>query len=296
MRRARFGLLLICMSVLLSCSSCPPAPGPDGPGPGAAGDQITVGSFNLQVFGPTKAGNAAVVSVIAQIIRHYDVIAVQEIRDASGAAIVTLKDAVNANGDHYDYEVGPREGRTSSKEQYAFFCNTTTIESLDSAYVFSEGATDTFEREPYFARFKAKGKAFDFTLVDIHTKPDDATAEISRLPEAMTDATTRTGEADVICLGDFNADGSYFSEGSYSTVFPSSSYSWLIDNSVDTTVASSSNTYDRIVTSKTCNEDFAGTAGVYQYDQVITMGSLTPGDISDHFPVQAVFWTGKDSD
>jgi endonuclease/exonuclease/phosphatase family metal-dependent hydrolase len=112
----------------------------------------------------------------------------------------------------------------------------------------------------------------------------------------MADAATRTGEADVICLGDFNADGSYFSESSYSSVFPSSSYAWLIANSVDTTVASSSNTYDRIVTLKTSEEDFAGTAGVYQYDQVLSLGSLTPGDISDHYPVQVVFWTRKDSD
>jgi hypothetical protein len=71
----------------------------------------------------------------------------------------------------FDYEIGPREGRTSRKEQYAFFYNTATIEALPGAYTLDEGGTDTFEREPYVARFKSKGGNFDFSFVDIHTKP-----------------------------------------------------------------------------------------------------------------------------
>ena len=58
--------------------------------------------------------------VLADIIRTYDVIAIQEIRDASQTALPALVDLVNADGSQYDYVVSERLGRTSSKEQYAY--------------------------------------------------------------------------------------------------------------------------------------------------------------------------------
>jgi endonuclease/exonuclease/phosphatase family metal-dependent hydrolase len=196
----------------------------------------------------------------------------------------------------YEYEIGPRLGRTSSKEQYAYFYNTATIEASQGAYTFNEGSVDTFERQPFIAHFKAKGGVFDFTLVDIHTKPEDATAEISFLPNVIFEARAHTVEADVICLGDFNADGSYFNETSYTSIFPANTYAWLIGNGQDTTEAASSNTYDRIVTYLTSDEDFDGNAGVYRYDQTLNLGSVTPDQVSDHYPVYAEFWVGKDTD
>jgi endonuclease/exonuclease/phosphatase family metal-dependent hydrolase len=283
---------------ILSCGSC--QAGTTGSGSVDGGttlsNKILVGSFNLQVFGVTKAGKPDVMAILAQVIRHYDIIAVQEIRDAGGTSIDALKAAVNSTGAIYEYEIGPRLGRTSSKEQYAFFYNTATIEASSGAYTFNEGGVDTFEREPFIAHFKAKAGAFDFTLVDIHTKPGDATAEISFLPNVISEARTLTAEADVICLGDFNADGSYFDEGTYTSIFPSSTFDWLIGNSLDTTEAASSNTYDRIVTYLASDEDFDGNAGVYRYDQILNMGSVTPDLVSDHYPVYAEFWVGKDTD
>ena len=290
MKTFRLVSFIVSLFVLVSCESCPRVPSTPGP------TKVTIASFNLEVFGPTKAGNAVVLGIMGQIIRRYDIVAVQEIRDSSGTAVVALKNAVNSTGVSYDYEIGPREGRTTSKEQYAFFYNTATIEVLPGAYVFNEGGTDTFEREPYVARFKARGGAFDFTLIDIHTKPEDATAEITYLPTVISQAVTTTGEPDVICLGDFNADGSYYDESAYSSVFPSSTYNWLISNAEDTTVASSSNTYDRIVTTKSIDEDFTANAGVFRFDQQFGLDATTVSSVSDHYPVWAEFATQKDTD
>lgn len=283
-------LLVVFTAAVLSCSTCPQ---PDGEAPG---EVIRIGSFNLEVFGPTKAGKPEVLEVMGEIIRHFDIVAVQEIRDSGGTAVVALAGAVNSTGVSYDYVIGPREGRTSSKEQYVIFYNQATIEKLGTPYMFDEGTTDTFEREPYVAQFRVRGKALDFALVDIHTKPDDATSEISRLPEVMLDAVNRTGEADVVCLGDFNADGSYYDETTFSETFTPDTFIWLIDNSMDTTVAASSNTYDRFVTLKASDEDFTGNAGVYRFDLELQLGSLAPGDVSDHFPVWAEFWTMNDTE
>ncbi len=51
-------------------------------------DKIKVGAFNLQVFGTTKANKPEVMGALSKIIRNYDVIAVQEIRDSSQTALL----------------------------------------------------------------------------------------------------------------------------------------------------------------------------------------------------------------
>lgn len=89
---------------------------------------IKVGAFNLQVFGTAKASKPEVMGVLSKIIRNYDVIAVQEIRDSSQTALPKLRDAVNLLGNpQYDYVVSERLGKTTSKEQYAYLYNIQTI-------------------------------------------------------------------------------------------------------------------------------------------------------------------------
>ena len=138
-----------------------------------------------------------------------------------------------------------------SKEQYAFMFDTSVLEVLPNSYTYDDDGdgndsnniddsihlNDLFEREPFIVHFKVKSDGFDFVLINIHTKPDDAENEISYLPDVIADVLPHLNEMDVICLGDFNADGSYFDEDIYSTIFPSSQYNWLITNSTDTTVA-----------------------------------------------------------
>ncbi len=63
-------------------------------------------------------------------------------------------------------------------------------------------------------------------------------------------------------------------------------------------MAVSDNTYDRIVTTLSTNEDFKGTVGVYRFDTLYDFSSptLEPNDVSDHFPVWAEFYSNKDTD
>jgi hypothetical protein len=93
-----------------------------------ANDTISIASFNLRVFGTTKAKNTAVLNEIASILRNFDIIAVQELRDASETAAQDLLAALNANKDYnYAMLLSPRLGRTNSKEQYAFFYRTSSV-------------------------------------------------------------------------------------------------------------------------------------------------------------------------
>lgn len=78
-------------------------------------ETLRVGAFNIQIFGTSKASKPEVMDVLAKIIRTYDIVAIQEIRDASQTSLPTLVDLVTTDGSQYDYVVSERLGRTITK-------------------------------------------------------------------------------------------------------------------------------------------------------------------------------------
>ncbi len=106
-------------------------------------DRISIASFNLRVFGQTKAAKEPVMDIIADIIRHFDIVAVQEIRDKEETAIYRLLSKVNRDRNEYALVVGPRLGRTSSKEQYAIFYRTSLLEMVNSPKIYDDLATSS---------------------------------------------------------------------------------------------------------------------------------------------------------
>jgi endonuclease/exonuclease/phosphatase family metal-dependent hydrolase len=227
---------------------------------------VKLAAFNIQIFGTSKADKPEVMKVLSKTIRNFDIVAVQEIRDASQTALPALKNSVNDQaGPKYDFVVSERLGRTTSKEQYAYFYNTQTMQQIESPYTYPD-SKDLFQREPYVAEFKARDGNFDFVLITIHTDPDTATQEINDLPAVVENAKGRyQGEGDFIILGDLNADCDYFNENSQS-LLRSSDYLWIINNSIDTTTKSTACTYDRIILTSQAKTDFTGNSGLFRFD------------------------------
>ena len=258
-------------------------------------ETLRIGAFNIQVFGISKASKPEVMDVLADIIRTYDVIAIQEIRDASQTALPSLVDLVNADGSQYDYVVSERLGRTTSKEQYAYIFNTDTVEIINTPHTYPEPSnTDPFHREPYIASFKALGGNFDATFIVIHTDPDEATAEINGLGAVVSYAQgSYLDEQDFIVMGDLNADGAYFDEEGTSSL-SGGEYYWVINDGVDTTTKSTEYTYDRIIITDSAVSDFTGDAGIYRFDIEYGLSEDETTAVSDHYPVYAEYWCGRD--
>src|SRR5690606_3082987 len=119
-----------------------------GAAPRAAGRTITIATFNIQVFGEAKMGKPEVVEILADIVRRFDVVAIQEIRAKSQEIMPQFLERVNSNGARYDFVIGPRLGRTVSKEQYAYVFNTATVE-IDPTSVYTvHDPDDLLHREP----------------------------------------------------------------------------------------------------------------------------------------------------
>jgi deoxyribonuclease-1-like protein len=73
-------------------------------------ETIRMAAFNIQVFGVTKLGKPHVMDVLAEVMRRFDVIAIQEIRASDQTLMSQFIDLVNSDGSQYDYIIGPATG------------------------------------------------------------------------------------------------------------------------------------------------------------------------------------------
>ncbi|KAL9950212.1 hypothetical protein ACROYT_G042687 [Oculina patagonica] len=214
---------------------------------------LKLAAFNVRTFGTKKMATPGVPDILVKIILRYDVILIQEIRDASGKAIQQLLSLVNKYSTKglYKITISPRLGRTSSKEQYAFLYRKDVL-SVKHTYVYDDGKeelkTDTFEREPYIVHFTStRTNLTDFVLVAIHTSPSKANQEIHELAAVYDDVTKKLAITNVIILGDLNAACSYMSDSDWKTnrLANDNRFHWLISDCVDTTVTGGHCAYDR---------------------------------------------------
>lgn len=262
---------------------------PDADLPPAATDQdvIRVASFNIQVFGEDKLGTQPVVDVLVQVVRQFDVVAIQEVRAKSQDLLPRFVELVNADGSHYDFAIGPRLGRTNSKEQYAFVFDAESVE-IDRANLYTiDDPSDLLHREPLVGGFRVRGvptrEAFTFTLVNIHTDPDEVAQELNVLDDVFR-AVRLDGreEDDVILLGDLNADERRF--GQLARV---PGIAWVIYG-VPTNVRGTQ-TYDNLLFDRHATTEFTGRGGVFDFAKEFGLSQAQALEVSDHFPVWAEF-------
>ena len=254
---------------------------------GAAGETLRIASFNIQVLGTSKMGKPEVVATLSEIIRQFDVVAIQEIRSKDPEIIPRLVKQVNAEGGNYKFVIGPRLGRTVSKEQYAYvFDANRVLYNPDSVGTVLD-PSDVPHREPFFVQFLARTdqpeKAFSFWLVNIHTDPDEVPQELAALAQVYSIMkNTRFAEDDVILLGDFNAAAS--------EMLPLGQVPGLqtvIANQPTNTRLTKS--YDNLLFDQATVNEFTGSSGVYSIQDRHGMKLEQALEVSDHLPVWAEF-------
>lgn len=255
--------------------------------PPRGNDTIRIASFNIQVFGETKVSNPEVMPIIVEVLKNFDLIAVQEIR-AQTDVCQELVAQLNRDGRYrYDYVVGPRLGRSNSKEQYAYIYDLASIEVDRNQLYTIDDRNDLLHREPLVGWFRARGpaaqQAFTFSLVNVHTDPDEVDRELNVLDDvfiAVRDDQRK--EDDVIMLGDFNAHNTKLGELG------------LLPNLVCVVNNTPTNTrgdkqYDNILFSRVSTTEFSGRGGVFDFLRQYNLSLEQALAVSDHLPVWAEF-------
>lgn len=254
---------------------------------------IKIATFNIQIFGETKAGKPAVMAELASIIRKYDIVAIQEIKNIGQTVPTLFLNEINSDGSAYMFVLSARTGQqpddSGGQEQYAYYLNTETLRVIEDAGLFDDSANDLFQREPYVARFGVIDGNFTFALITVHTKPERAVAETKALHDVFIWAQDQfPSEDDFIDLGDFNASCDYASPSDFVGSPIRDDYTWIVPDDADTNFSTTDAcAYDRIVITEGAEEDYADNFGVDT--------SITSNVVSDHFPVWAEFRTNSDN-
>ncbi|VVC00132.1 Endonuclease/Exonuclease/phosphatase family protein [uncultured archaeon] len=223
-----------------------------------------IASWNLQAFGDSKASDSNLLNYYASKMRDYNIVVVQEIRDADGSAFKKLCALLP----DYNCLASSRAGTTSSKEQYGIIFRGAGI--LEQHDYNEPGFRMKFERPPFAVKFRLGQHTF--TVLILHAKPSDVERELENL-QALADSLG----GEVIVLGDLNADCDYYGEDSGAAF---SNWLWAIPDSEDTTVSPNTDcTYDRIILNGEAKVGFVG------YGVMNDVNS----DASDHYLVWAGF-------
>ncbi|XP_005244154.2 deoxyribonuclease-1-like 2 [Falco peregrinus] len=272
------GTMVLSLSLLAVALLCP------------ATATLRVGAFNIQAFGDTKMSNKEVVDIIVSILRRYDVVLVQEVRDSDLSAVTELMEQLNSmSTSPYDYEISGPLGRENYKEMYLFIYRTDVVSVVDT-YQY-EDPQDVFSREPFILRVSAPHtKVGEFVLVPLHSAPHNAVAEIDGLYDVYLAIISKWGTDNIMFLGDFNADCAYIQPSDWSAIRLRTSdiFKWLLPDGTDTTVGKSDCAYDRIVVcgTKLKRSIVPNSAAVYNFQRAFQLEQEEALAVSDHYPVE----------
>jgi endonuclease/exonuclease/phosphatase family metal-dependent hydrolase len=264
------------------------------------GNTIRIASFDIQAFGPTKLGKPLVMKTLVDLLRRFDVIALQEIRSPRDDQLPRLVEQLNGTGAasqagkldlrHYDFVIGPRQGPDEAEEQFAFVFDAASV-SIDRSTVYTvDDPGRRMERDPLVASFQVRGpkddEAFTFTLVNVRVAADRTSQELTALAEvcrAVRSVSVQDRlEDDIILLGNFNADDRHLG------------LLGQLPNSVTVLSSIPTNTrgtkmFDNIVFNRLATTEFTGRAGVVDLMHDFSLSMSQALEVSDHLPIWAEF-------
>ena len=250
-------------------------------------NSIKIASFNVHAFGSVKASKSEVMEVMADTMRRFDIIAIQELRSDRPDVLPGLVDLMNRKGDRYDLMVGPRLGLTGEQEQYAFvFDRDSVFLDRESTYTV-EDPHDLMIREPLVGWFRVIGpdarRAFTFSLVNVRIEKEQAEQELDLL-DGVLYAVRNDGrnEDDVIFAGDFCSNHRRLGQlGKVSGLITA------IANVPTNTRGDKQ--CDNIVFQLPATEEFTGRSGVFDFMREYNLSLEQALSVSDHLPVWAEF-------
>lgn len=171
-----------------------------------ASAQVSLCSWNLKDFGKSKSNET--IEFIANAIKGYDIIAIQEVvaGDGGAQAVARLHDALNRKGFKWDYRVSNVTSGENSykKERYAFLWKTSKLKLVGKPWLELKYNVE-IDREPFFATFMYNNKEFTVATFHAITKSMQPETEIKYFKYLPAEY---RGKNLVFC-GDFNCPQSH---------------------------------------------------------------------------------------
>lgn len=167
--------------------------------------QLKTFSWNIENFGKSKSDFT--ITFVANTMKDYDVIAIQEVVAGHGGAqaVARLADELNRKGAKWDYCISePTSSSAYKTERYAFLWKTSRVKLIGKPWLEREYHLE-IDREPYYATFEYNSKRI--TLANFHaiTKSRQPETEIKYFKFLPAEYPT----LNLIFIGDFNCPQSH---------------------------------------------------------------------------------------
>lgn len=167
--------------------------------------QTKILSWNLENFGKSKSDIE--ITFIANTVKNFDIVAIQEVVAGDGGAqtVAKLADELNRKGAKWDYTISdPTSSSTYKTERYAFIWKTSKVKKIGKAWL-EKNFHFEIDREPYFCTFQYENK--QFTVVNFHAitkkmQPETEIKYFKFLPDVYP-------KLNLIFVGDFNCPQSH---------------------------------------------------------------------------------------
>ena len=167
--------------------------------------QVKLLSWNIENFGKSKSDSE--INFIANTLKNYDIIAIQEVVAGYGGAqaVARLADELNRKGSKWDYVISdPTSSSAYKTERYAFIWKTSIVKKIGKAWLEKKYNLE-IDREPFYCTFEYSKK--QFTVANFHaiTKSKQPETEIKYfkfLPAEYPNL-------NLIFVGDFNCPQSH---------------------------------------------------------------------------------------
>jgi deoxyribonuclease-1-like protein len=167
--------------------------------------QTKILSWNLENLGKSKSDIE--INFIANTVKDYDIVAIQEVVAVDGGAhtVAKLADELNRKGAQWDFTISdPTSSSAYKTERYAFLWKTSKVKKIGKAWLEKKYHLE-IDREPYYCTFQYGNK--QFTVVNFHAitkkmQPETEIKYFKFLPDAYPNL-------NLIFVGDFNCPQSH---------------------------------------------------------------------------------------
>ena len=267
-------------------TSADPGADPDQSPFQSGGSTIRIATFNPGPLDHNKLSRRHVLGHLVEVIRQFDVVALQDIRARNQGVLVRFVEEINSQGREYDFAVSPGVGRDPTERYDAFLFDRQTIQ-IDRRTVYMADVTiGRLPHESLVASFRARGpdptEAFTFTLINVHTDPDHTAATLDLLDDVFR-AVQDDGrhEDDVILLGNLGANDRKLGQlGQLANI------TWAISGTPTTMRGALE---DNILFDRRATVEFTGRSDVMDLMRQFELSVREVLEISSHQPVWAQF-------
>ena len=267
----------------------PAASGSDQAAPPAAiGNRktIRIAAANLGPLDRQKLNDRDTTTRLAEIIREFDVVAIQGVWGHNQGIVLDLLQHVNQGARNYDFALPPRVGREPVQKYSAFFFDRSVVE-IDRGTVYEIGDPgQVFLNKPLVASYRVRSsnpkEAFTFTLVNVEVDPTQTELELHRLADVFRAVRDDgRGEDDVLLVGSFGANPNNL--GALQRI----PLMWSIADRPTTTLGTAA--VDNILFESRATVEFVGRSGTLDLMSKFALSVEQASLVSDHLPVWAEF-------